>query len=50
MESMEQPLFAAMDQMLAFWPYVVTLLNVLFSLLASGHPLLAKQDTRAESV
>jgi len=47
MESTERPLFAAMDQMLAFWPYVVTLLNVLFSLVASGHAVLSKRDTRA---
>jgi hypothetical protein len=33
---MEQPLSAALDQMLAYWPYAVTLLNVAFSLLASG--------------
>jgi cardiolipin synthase len=36
-----------MDQILAFWPYVVTLLSVLFSLLATGHAILSKRDTRA---
>jgi hypothetical protein len=36
---MVQPLFAALDPLLAFWPYVATLLNVLFSLLASGHSI-----------
>ena len=44
---MEKPLLAAMDQILAFWPYVVTLLSVLFSLLATGHAVLSKRDTRA---
>ena len=44
---MEQPLFAVLDQVLAFWPYVVTLLNVFFSLLATGHAVLSKRDTRA---
>ena len=45
--SMGKPLFAAMDQILGFWPYVVTLLNVLLSLLAAGHAVLSKRDTRA---
>ena len=44
---MEKPLFAAMDQIIAFWPYVVTLLDILFSLLATGHAVLSKRDTRA---
>ena len=44
---MEQPLFAAMDQILALWPYVVPLLNVVLSLLATGHAVLSKRDTRA---
>jgi cardiolipin synthase A/B len=45
--NMVQPLFAALDTMLGFWPFVATLLNVLFSLLASGHAVLTKRDTRA---
>jgi hypothetical protein len=36
---MVQFLCAALDRLLAFWPYIATLLNVLFSLLASGHPI-----------
>ena len=44
---MEKPLFAAMDQIIAFWPYVVTLLDILFSLLATGHAVLSKRDPRA---
>ena len=44
---MGKPLFAAMDQIFGFWPYVVTLLNVLLSLLAAGHAVLSKRDTRA---
>jgi cardiolipin synthase A/B len=44
---MEKALFAALDQMLEFWPYVLPLLNVFFSLLATGHAVLSKRDTRA---
>jgi hypothetical protein len=44
---MVPPLFAALDPMLTFWPYFATLLNVLFCLLAAGHAVLTKRDTRA---
>jgi len=44
---MERPLVAAMDQVLAFWPHVVTLLYVVLSLVATGHAVLSKRDTRA---
>jgi len=36
-----------MEQLLAFWPYVVTLLNVVLSVIATGHAVLSKRDTRA---
>jgi cardiolipin synthase A/B len=45
--NMVPPLFAALDPMLTFWPYFATLLNVLFCLLAAGHAVLTKRDTRA---
>ncbi len=44
---MERPLFAVMDQILAFWPYVAAVLNVILALVASGHAVLSKRDTRA---
>lgn len=36
-----------MEQLLAFWPYVVTVLNVALSMIAAGHAVLSKRDTRA---
>ncbi|MHC4180531.1 MAG: phospholipase D-like domain-containing protein [Planctomycetota bacterium] len=36
-----------MDQILASWPYVVTLFNVILSMVATGHAVLSKRDTRA---
>lgn len=36
-----------MDQILAFWPYVATALNVVLALVASGHAVLSNRDTRA---
>ena len=36
-----------MEQLLAFWPYVVTLLNVVLSVIATGHAVLSKRDTCA---
>ena len=44
---MEKPLFAATDQIFAFWPYVATGLNLVLTLAASGHAVLSKRDTRA---
>ena len=44
---MEEALCTAMDGALVFWPYVVTLLNVVLSMIASGHAVLSKRDTRA---
>jgi len=44
---MEKPLFAAMDQILAFWPYVAAVLSLILALVASGHAVLSKRDTRA---
>ena len=40
-------LAGTIEQSLTFWPYVVTLLNVVLSLAASGHAVLSKRDTRA---
>jgi cardiolipin synthase len=36
-----------LDQLREFWPYVAALLNVVISLVASGHAVLFKRDTRA---
>jgi cardiolipin synthase A/B len=44
---MEEPLIGVMEQVLAFWPYAVTVLNVFLSLVATGHAVLSKRDTRA---
>lgn len=44
---MEEAWVAKTDQALAFWPYVATLLNVVVSLVATGHAVLSKRDTRA---
>ncbi len=44
---MEKPLFATMGEVREFWPYVVTVLNVVLSMIASGHAVLSKRDTRA---
>ena len=44
---MKEALCTAMDGALVFWPYVVTLLNVVLSMIASGHAVLSKRDTRA---
>ena len=46
---MEKPLFAAMDQILAFWPYIVAVLSVILALMAAGHAVLSKRDTRRRS-
>ena len=44
---MDKALHAAMDEILTFWPYAVTVLNVVLSMIASGHAVLSKRDTRA---
>jgi len=44
---MEEPWVAAIEQALVLWPYVATLLNVVVSLVATGHAVLSKRDTRA---
>ena len=44
---MDKPLIGVMEQVLTFWPYAVTLLNVAVSLVATGHAVLSKRDTRA---
>ena len=44
---MEECLFGAMEQVLTFWPYIVTVLNVVLSMIATGHAVLSKRDTRA---
>jgi cardiolipin synthase len=36
-----------LDQLREFWPYVAALVNVVMSLVASGHAVLSKRDTRA---
>lgn len=36
-----------LDQLFAFWPYVAALLDLVISLVASGHAVLSKRDTRA---
>lgn len=36
-----------MDPMLASWFWVAAVLNVVLSLVASGHAVLSKRDTRA---
>ncbi len=42
---MERPL--VMEQVLAFWPHIAAGLNMILALLASGHAVLSKRDTRA---
>ncbi len=44
---MERPLFVVMEQVLAFWPLLVAGLDVVLALVASGHAVLSKRDTRA---
>ena len=44
---MERLPFAVMEQILAFWPYVAAVLNVVLALVATGHAVLSKRDTRA---
>lgn len=44
---MEKPLFAAMNSILAFWPYATAMVNVVLALIATGHAVLSKRDTRA---
>jgi cardiolipin synthase len=44
---MQKPLFAVMDQILAFWPYAAVMLTVVLALVTSGHAVLSKRDTRA---
>jgi cardiolipin synthase A/B len=36
-----------MQQMVLFWPHIATALHVVLSLVASGHAVLSKRDTRA---
>jgi cardiolipin synthase len=43
---MGRPPFSAMHQMLAYWPYVAAVLHLIFALVASGHVVLSKRDTR----
>lgn len=45
--SMEWPPFAVMYPMLSFWPYVAAVLHVVLAVVASGHAVLTKRDTRA---
>ncbi len=40
-------LFAAMPQSLGFWPYATGLIDMVLALLATGHAVLSKRDTRA---
>ena len=44
---MERPPFAVLDQILAFWPYLAAVLDVSIALVASGHAVLYKRDTRS---
>ncbi len=38
---MDKALHATMDEVLTLWPYVVTLLNVVLSMIATGHAVLS---------
>ncbi|MHB8900297.1 MAG: phospholipase D-like domain-containing protein [Thermoguttaceae bacterium] len=42
-----KPLFAAMTQVLALWPYATAVVDVILALVATGHAVLSKRDTRA---
>ncbi len=44
---MERPLMSVLEQVLEYWPHIVAGLDVVLALVASGHAVLSKRDTRA---
>lgn len=44
---MVRPPFGVMEQISASWPYVAAVLSMILVLVASGHAVLSKRDTRA---